>query len=94
MPNRKHVKTLNSNLSSAEICRRNGWGPGTILSGNEGHGDTDLLITAVGTFWVLAVTIRHADETFDHNEECLWKLTMRDWKKIRFIRAWRRWGRE
>jgi hypothetical protein len=40
-------------MTSAELCRKNGWGPGTRLVGHEGFGDTVIEITAVGEAGIL-----------------------------------------
>lgn len=70
------VTTLGSSLSSAELCRRNGWGPGTKLVGTEyyvdGHSTNLITITAVGDAAILA---------YGSNSrcECVWDLTHRDW---------------
>jgi hypothetical protein len=73
------VQTLNSRLSSAELCRLNGWGPGTRLVGDEGCGPTVIEITAVGQVSILARMISHKGEPAD-GFESLWGLDNRDWQ--------------
>lgn len=75
------VPTLKSPLPSAEICRRNGWGPGTKLVGDEGYGPTVIEITAVGTEAILAKMISHNGEPAGGVEHT-WTLECRDWKEI------------
>lgn len=59
---------------SAEICRRNGWAPGTVLEGDEGYGPTRIRITAVGERSILAVA--------ENGRESNWTLAYRDWKEV------------
>lgn len=73
------VSTLNSRLSSAELCRLNGWGPGTRLVGDEGYGPTVIEITAIGKCSILAKMISHNGESQEIVENC-WGLDCRDWK--------------
>lgn len=69
--------TLNSRLSPAEICRRNGWVQGTKIVGDEGYGPCTIEITAVGVMSILARCIHpHA------SSEQMWHLDMRDWKAV------------
>jgi hypothetical protein len=71
-------------LTSAERCRKNGWGPGTYLRGTErGYGWENIgtiEITAVGIDSILARGI-YKDGTIGH--ECVWNLDCRDWIEIR-----------
>ena len=73
--------TLNSKLSSAELCRSNGWGRGTILVGDEGRGPEQITITAVGYDEILAV--EHADPGSHFYGEGPWCLHNRDWRETR-----------
>ncbi|HEX4148266.1 MAG TPA: hypothetical protein VHY20_04725 [Pirellulales bacterium] len=71
--------TLNSRLSSAELCRRNGWGRGTVLKAarlpKEGPGaDQAIVLTAVGERMVLAIDLVN-------DEEQAWNLATRDWRR-------------
>lgn len=68
-------------MSSAEICRLNGWLVGTVLVGDEGYGNTVIRITAIGEQSVLARTISHAD-TLQSRSEGLWDLSFRDWEAL------------
>ena len=81
---RPPVPTLNSKLSDAEICRRNGWGVGTLLAGDEGHGVTVIRITAVGDTCVLAREVCHAGKPASDiaGREMNWSLTIRDWRVV------------
>jgi hypothetical protein len=68
-------------VSSVELCRRNGWGPGTRLVGDEGYGPTVIRITAVGERHVLAVAESHQGVAVDPRER-LWTLALRDWREV------------
>lgn len=67
--------TENSKLSSAELCRRNGWTVGTRLVGDEGYGPDTITITAIGERHILA---RSDYQLMNH--ETIWTLHCRDWK--------------
>lgn len=67
--------TLNSKLSSAELCRRNGWTIGTRLVGDEGYGPDMITITAIGERHILA---RSDYQLMNH--ETIWTLHCRDWR--------------
>ena len=60
--------------SDADYCRRMGWGPGTRIVGDEGHGPTTITITAVGRSAILAVADGRPFES-------TWTLTCRDWRE-------------
>lgn len=76
------VTTKSSDLSSAEICRQNGWGPGTRLVGDEGYGPTVIEITAVGRTGILALPISHNGIPEVRPYENSWTLDCRDWKEV------------
>ncbi|OHD24144.1 MAG: hypothetical protein A2Y38_24040 [Spirochaetes bacterium GWB1_59_5] len=87
MKKSKHVKTLDSKLSSAELCRRNGWGPGTKLKGTErGEGwerESVIRIMRVTPGAVLGVCVM---ETIRHSRGKsyqTWTLTHREWRKVK-----------
>jgi hypothetical protein len=71
--------TLNSKLAPAEICRQNGWGPGTKLIGDEcgGYGTLTIEITAVGQRSILARVVSDSSGV-----ETMWHLDLRDWKPV------------
>lgn len=71
--------TLKSTLSSAALCRRNGWEPGTLLIGDEGYGPTVIEITAVGQDGILAIARSNAGR-LTLGSESPWTLSYRDWK--------------
>lgn len=75
------MPTLKSALSSAEICRRNGWEAGTRLVGDEGYGPTVIEITAVGAESILAKELSHNGEPAGGHEN-VWLLDCRDWKEV------------
>jgi hypothetical protein len=68
------TKTLNSPLSSAELCRQNGWQRGTFLVGEEDGEIARVRITAVGEEEVLALDLK--DEVED-----IWDLRYRAWRR-------------
>jgi hypothetical protein len=68
--------------SFADLCRANGWGPGTILSGDEGYGPTLIEVTAVGETNVLAVTLSHNGRPHGRHENN-WSLSeRRNWREV------------
>ncbi len=67
-------------LPAAEHARRNGWGVGTRLAGDEGYGETIIRITAIGERSVLAVRESHRGEPCAGHEQ-LWTFDYRDWKE-------------
>lgn len=75
------VETKDSKLPSAEICRRNGWGPGTKLVGDEGYGPTIIEITAVGSEAILARPISQNEVPYSDYEN-IWHLDNREWKAL------------
>lgn len=68
-------------MSSAEICRKNGWRPGNFLEGDEGYGPTVIQLTAIGAENVLARMISHDGKPADCRESH-WTLEYRGWKRI------------
>lgn len=74
------IATRNHRGSSAEVCRQNGWGPGTRLVGDEGYGPTVIEITAVGEHDILAKCIAHAEGAVEPHEGP-WALWCRDWRE-------------
>jgi len=66
-------------FNSAELCRGQGWGPGTRIVGDEGYGPCVIEITAVGEWSILAKCVDpHREE-----REGSWTLAHRDWREIR-----------
>jgi hypothetical protein len=68
-----------SRFNSAELCRKNGWEPGTRLVGDEGHGPTIIEITAIGERSILAKCISHHGRPQCDSEENTWTLAHREW---------------
>ena len=60
--------------TSADYCRRMGWGIGTRIVGDEGYGPTIITITAVGRVRLLAKA--------DGRDENTWTLGHRDWQLV------------
>jgi len=63
-------------MTSAEKCRENGWGPGTVLVGDEGNGPERIRITAVGEVKILAKSLDPP------GSEVMWTLDYRDWQEV------------
>lgn len=75
------VKTGDSSLSDAEICRQNKWTPGTLLEGIENGVRTVIQITALGFEAILARVISRNGDPVNENERS-WTLRARDWSRI------------
>ena len=73
----RRVFTHNSRLSSADLCRLNGWRRGTLLVGDEGRGPEVIRITAVGDESILAMQVMPPD-----GWEADWDLRCRNWRRI------------
>lgn len=71
----KTENTHNSILSDAELCRRNGWGVGTRLVGDDGYNPTTITITAIGQDSILA-----SDNNYPL--EASWTLKCREWEEV------------
>lgn len=69
-------------MTDAELCRRNGWGPGTVLEGTEGRITSQILITAVGEDRILAREIRRNGRR-QWAPENGWTLACRDWREVK-----------
>jgi hypothetical protein len=70
-------------MTDADKCRANGWGPGTLLVGDEGYGPTIIELTAVGERAILAREISHNGVPSIWKQESLWTLSCRDWRAAR-----------
>lgn len=72
-------------MSSADLCRANGWKAGTILEGTEsGPGwshTTRIQIIALGEDDILAKCIWE-DGKPERGHEGLWTLECRDWREV------------
>ena len=68
-------------MNDADLCKKNGWRPGTILRGEPPHGDgidtCEIEITAIGKRYILAFCLIH-----NSHDEMLWDLQQRVWKPI------------
>jgi len=81
------ISTLNSALSSAELCRQNNWQVGTQLIGaDEGYGSTVIQITAIGEKKIFVKTISHNGVSPPYSgykdHETSWFLAHREWKPL------------
>ena len=79
---RKKVTTLKDE-SSADACRRLGWGPGTVIVGDEGYGPTVIAITGIGERAILAKQLSHKGIANNYPFEITWTLSCRDWKEVK-----------
>jgi hypothetical protein len=69
------ISTLDHRLADADLCRANGWGPGTRLRGQQGRHTATITITAVGRSSILAI---EDDGCYEHP----WTLRDRDWRVV------------
>lgn len=76
------MSTLNDYRHPAEVCRERGWGPGTLLIGDEGYGPTIIEITGLGERLMLARTVAHDGAPLGYADEHSWCLHCRDWQKV------------
>lgn len=74
----RSVRTKDSELSDADICRRNGWKRGTVISGRENGKYLRLKITAIGRHEILAVDADDEEPGF----ETMADLTGRNWRRV------------
>lgn len=70
-----------SGESSAEFCRRMGYGVGTRLTGDEGFGPSVVILTAIGEETILARELWVAGDPYD-GRESRWTLECRDWIEV------------
>ncbi len=76
------IDTLGSELSSAEICRRNGWGAGVVLRWvYPGLAELRIEITAVGHALVLAKQVFPSPDPED--VDAVWDLRCREWQRVK-----------
>lgn len=79
------IATFNTKHSPAELCRINGWGPGTRLQGTETDGKwstTHIIeITAVGQFEILARCVSLNGKPYLDRERN-WELRHRVWTPV------------
>lgn len=73
----RHRTTLGDTRPAAEVCRANGWGPGTRLAGDDGWGETVIEITAVGDKSVMARKVSQGGRPTP-TPEGVWKLHLRE----------------
>jgi hypothetical protein len=72
-----NYRTKNSNLSDADLCRKNGWRAGTVLEGDGNPmGPKQIKITAVGEDYILGKWLPDGPE----EDLC---LTVRDWREVK-----------
>lgn len=83
------VATVRSRLSTADLCKANGWGVGTVLEGERLPKEPaemplpQIQITAIGVQVILAIPVRLAgSERFGGDEEAF-SLKTRNWRAIR-----------
>lgn len=75
--------TIRTHLSTAELCRQRGWGPGTVLAGaalpkEAEQGGRLIQLTAIGVQTVLAIQLWP-----EEREEQAWSLKTREWKEVK-----------
>lgn len=77
-------------MNSADLCRRNGWKPGTVIEGCEMRAGIEawdrVVITAIGETNVLGrqVATKRGTEGWQEQacSERSWDLAYRDWRKV------------
>lgn len=69
-------------MTSAELCRENGWTVGTRLVGDEGYGPTVIRITEIGESGILAEEYE-GRVLSDAMPESSWTLEYRRWVEVR-----------
>lgn len=77
----KVVNTLNCR-NDADVCRANGWGPGTRLIGCEYRNIDVIEITAIGRNDILAVHVMHDGVAVDDDRFENWTLSCREWNEF------------
>lgn len=70
-----HNPDMRAGETTADFCRRMGYGHGTHLTGDEGFGAQTIIITAIGNRTILA------HEPNSPHLESPWNLGYRHWKK-------------
>ena len=75
------MSTLRHRGSDADVCRANGWGVGTFLAGDEGHGVTVIELTALGRQSIVARCVAHDGQAVNQGENS-WVLWCREWTAI------------
>ena len=71
------MRTKGSRLSSAELCRLNGWRKGDIIFGSEYGRGAYLQLTAIGESEILV-----KDAFASGGEESDWTLECRNWRRL------------
>lgn len=71
----KTVKTLDSKMAPADICRANGWGVGTVICGDK-FDSMPIEITAVGKQKILGHKVGELYET-------AWDLKYQEWSEVK-----------
>lgn len=71
----------NGLVSEADFARAQGWGPGTRLAGDDGHGETVIEITAIGFDCVLARPVSRRGGSV-REDEGTWTFSCRDWRVV------------
>jgi hypothetical protein len=75
------TNTKGAAMTDADVCRANGWGPGTRLVGDEGYGPTVIEIRYVGEEKIVAKRISESG-LGTVGREAMWTLCCRDWREV------------
>lgn len=78
----KLQETYQNRMNPADLCRANGWGPGTWLAGDEGYGVTIIEITEVTNSRLFARTISHHGELRHERGDHSFILGCRRWSVV------------
>jgi hypothetical protein len=76
------TKELGRSMNPADVARAKGWGEGTRIVGNEGHGPTVIEITEVTRSRLFAKRISHNGVPVPERGDTSWVLYCRDWTKV------------
>ena len=68
-------------MNDADLCRKNGWTPGTTLEGDDSAGLSRIVITAIGERRILARRTHHDGKAAEEGES-MWTLRYRDWRRV------------
>lgn len=69
-------------MNDYELCKANGWGPGTRLIGDQGYGPTTIELTYISPQIVVAITHAVAGKHLPVPRERTWSLQSRNWVEV------------
>lgn len=69
-------------MTEREVCEQNGWGVGTRLAGDEGHGVTVIRLTHLTEDGALLAKTEWHDGKPHEGTEHFWTLRCREWRAV------------